>query len=202
MDINVKKEREDRGITQQELADKTGIPKDRISKWETGVGNPKVEDYKKLVAYFTEDVPRGTLSNEMQDNGKDYKSSKRQFNEKDLTMQVLLNISENGKILAEASLKTAEAASITAQSTLKAVESTKIMAENNSKALELVETTAKIAKESLLNDDEILLQALGKLIIRRMGDSWQSEQEAVAVLSQKILKQFEKEKGTHVVVRR
>lgn len=127
---------------------------------------------------------------------------KKQNLGQDLTLTVLLNISENGKILAEANLKTAEAASITAQSTLAAVESTKIMAQNNAKALELVETTVKTAKESLLNDDETLLQALGKLITRKMGDAWQSEEEAVAVLSRQILKQFEKTKGSHVVVHR
>lgn len=56
--MNVKQLREKRGISQQELSTKTGIPKDRIAKWEQGKGSPKVDDARKLEAYFKEDVPR------------------------------------------------------------------------------------------------------------------------------------------------
>lgn len=63
-DMNVKDLREKHNLSQQELSEKTGIPRDRIAKWEQGKGNPKSEDYNILSAFFAaltlEDVPRGT----------------------------------------------------------------------------------------------------------------------------------------------
>lgn len=56
--MNVKLLREQHGLTQQELAAATGIPKDRIGKWEQGKGKPKTEDYKTLEKFFNEHVPR------------------------------------------------------------------------------------------------------------------------------------------------
>lgn len=58
--MNIKEKREKLGITQQELANRTGIPKDRIAKWETGKSNPKVEDYNTLEQFFSDKVPRET----------------------------------------------------------------------------------------------------------------------------------------------
>lgn len=58
--MNIKEKREKLGITQQELANRTGIPKDRIAKWETGKSNPKVEDYNTLEEFFSDKVPRET----------------------------------------------------------------------------------------------------------------------------------------------
>lgn len=48
MVLNIKELREKYGLSQQEFADKTGIPKGRINNWEQGKGHPKVEDYEKL----------------------------------------------------------------------------------------------------------------------------------------------------------
>jgi phage repressor protein C with HTH and peptisase S24 domain len=56
--LKVKEIREKLNLTQQELADKTGIPKDRIAKWEQGKGSPKVEDSLILQGLLEEDVPR------------------------------------------------------------------------------------------------------------------------------------------------
>lgn len=56
--MDVKKLREDSGLSQQELADKTGIPKDRIAKWEQGKVNPKGEDTVTLLNFFKEYVPQ------------------------------------------------------------------------------------------------------------------------------------------------
>jgi phage repressor protein C with HTH and peptisase S24 domain len=47
--------RENKGLTQQELADKAGIPRDRIAKWEQGKGAPKMEDVLKLQKIFGKD---------------------------------------------------------------------------------------------------------------------------------------------------
>lgn len=58
--VNVKLLREKLGISQQELAAKTGIPKDRIAKWEQGKGRPKSEDTAILLSLVEEDVPHGT----------------------------------------------------------------------------------------------------------------------------------------------
>jgi transcriptional regulator with XRE-family HTH domain len=37
------------GITQEELAIISSIPRERIAKWEQGKGNPKAEDTTKLI---------------------------------------------------------------------------------------------------------------------------------------------------------
>lgn len=54
--MNVKALREKKGITQEELAEKTNIPRGRIAKWEQGKGSPKVEDAEKLAAFFAEPI--------------------------------------------------------------------------------------------------------------------------------------------------
>lgn len=46
--MNVKELREKLGLTQEELAANTGIPRDRIAKWEQGKGAPKANDAKIL----------------------------------------------------------------------------------------------------------------------------------------------------------
>jgi transcriptional regulator with XRE-family HTH domain len=51
--MNIKEERLKTGLSQQQLADKTGIPKDRIGKWEQGKGKPKAEDSKILIDFFS-----------------------------------------------------------------------------------------------------------------------------------------------------
>lgn len=56
--MEVKKLRELLNISQQELSDKTGIPKERIAKWEQGRGSPKAEDSKTLEKFFGDKVPR------------------------------------------------------------------------------------------------------------------------------------------------
>lgn len=55
--MNVKELREKNNLSQQELADNTGIPKDRIAKWEQGKGKPKAADSKILDKFFKEFVP-------------------------------------------------------------------------------------------------------------------------------------------------
>lgn len=46
--MDVKTIRESIGLTQTELAELTGIPRDRIAKWEQGKGNPKSYDAELL----------------------------------------------------------------------------------------------------------------------------------------------------------
>lgn len=53
--MNIKALREKKNITQEELSEKTGIPRARIAKWEQGKGNPKVEDLRVLENFFTEE---------------------------------------------------------------------------------------------------------------------------------------------------
>lgn len=57
--MNVKELRTKKGITQEELAAKTGIPRTRIAKWEQGLGNPKPSDHDKLKAFFGEEIHNG-----------------------------------------------------------------------------------------------------------------------------------------------
>jgi transcriptional regulator with XRE-family HTH domain len=54
--MNIKELREALNISQQDLADATGIPRPRIGKWEQGKGSPKAEDYKKLESFFGEQI--------------------------------------------------------------------------------------------------------------------------------------------------
>ena len=46
--LTIKEIREKIGVTQQELAIISNIPRDRIAKWEQGKGNPKTLDYLTL----------------------------------------------------------------------------------------------------------------------------------------------------------
>lgn len=50
--MNIKELRKKLGLSQQALADATGIPKARIGQWEIGKGSPKVEDYETLNNFF------------------------------------------------------------------------------------------------------------------------------------------------------
>ena len=50
-EIDTKKIREEYNLSQQELADKTGIPKGRINAWERRGTIPKMEDYLKIKAF-------------------------------------------------------------------------------------------------------------------------------------------------------
>lgn len=101
--MNVKEIREKLRLSQQELADKTGIPKDRIAKWEQGKGSPKVEDSAILKKFFEEDVPRelneksesyglseGTELIESLHDAKDYLSKRRALKTNDEVLMVPL----------------------------------------------------------------------------------------------------------------
>lgn len=48
--LDIKTLREKAGMTQQELAGKTGIPQGRIAKWEVRGSVPKADDYNKVLA--------------------------------------------------------------------------------------------------------------------------------------------------------
>ena len=61
--MNVRELREKSGLSQQELATATGIPKDRIAKWEQGKGTPKAEDSKVLNNYFKDYLPQNATRN-------------------------------------------------------------------------------------------------------------------------------------------
>ncbi|QES88819.1 helix-turn-helix domain-containing protein [Rhizosphaericola mali] len=50
--MNIKELRKERNLSQQDLADATGISKAKIEKWEVGKGAPKVEDYITLQNFF------------------------------------------------------------------------------------------------------------------------------------------------------
>lgn len=51
--MNIKELREKFGFSQQELADRIGVPKGRVNGWERG-NNPKAEDTKALEKFFSE----------------------------------------------------------------------------------------------------------------------------------------------------
>lgn len=50
--MNVKELRTRYNLTQHELAEKTGLPRARIAKWELGKGRPKADDERLLESFF------------------------------------------------------------------------------------------------------------------------------------------------------
>ncbi len=62
--INVKELRLKKGITQEELAELTGIPRGRINGWEQRGTTPKLEDYRKIIKVLG-DVLETNVSNEI-----------------------------------------------------------------------------------------------------------------------------------------
>lgn len=50
--MNIKELRLKSGLSQQELSDKTGIPKSRIGQWEIDKAKPKKDDYDTLNKFF------------------------------------------------------------------------------------------------------------------------------------------------------
>lgn len=50
--MNIKELRERHGLSQQKLADLTGIPKGRINGWEQNNTKPKADDSKRLEDFF------------------------------------------------------------------------------------------------------------------------------------------------------
>lgn len=59
--MNVKELREKKGLTQDQLSAKSGIPRARIAKWEQGKGSPKAADEKVLLGIFGEVVHNGAV---------------------------------------------------------------------------------------------------------------------------------------------
>jgi len=57
INMDIKQIRDIKGLTQQDVADITGIPRYRIAKWEQGKGKPKAEDAIILKKHFGELYP-------------------------------------------------------------------------------------------------------------------------------------------------
>lgn len=74
--MKIKELRERLGLSQQEFAQRVGIPKPRIAKWEQGKGNPKAVDLEKLKKFFEENVPRETKEKGQGDYLKDRRDKK------------------------------------------------------------------------------------------------------------------------------
>ncbi len=53
--VDIKKLREAKGLTLQKMADLTGIPKDRIARWEQRNSSPKTKDFLILQEFFGAD---------------------------------------------------------------------------------------------------------------------------------------------------
>lgn len=66
--MDVKSNRERLGLTQRELSERTGIPRDRIAAWERKAGKPKAADTAILEKIFGEEVTRGTMVSEPSTN--------------------------------------------------------------------------------------------------------------------------------------
>lgn len=53
----IKELREKRGLSQAQLAQKTGISSQSISKYEHGERNPKIKKWQKLADFFNVSIP-------------------------------------------------------------------------------------------------------------------------------------------------
>lgn len=53
---NIKKYREDRGLTQKQLADMVGKTKNVVSNWENGINSPDTETLEMLMKIFNVDA--------------------------------------------------------------------------------------------------------------------------------------------------
>lgn len=70
--MNIKELRIKHSLSQQDLSDKTGIPKGRINGWEQGKGKPKADDTAVLNEFFSKlevKVSRNRLTVEKGDGG-------------------------------------------------------------------------------------------------------------------------------------
>lgn len=189
----ISKLRDQLNMSQAELASITGIPRDRIAKWEQGKGKPKKDDSDILQNYFREKIPNVVFDDSLMN-----KKTVQKNNNNSTVMQVLLNISENNKMLSEAALKAVEGSNISAQASLLHAQSISKLTDHSNDLMNLVKSTEHAAKENLLNDDEKLVSALGRLVVKRMGVEWHSEQEAVSVLSRRVLESLERSGGNRV----
>lgn len=68
--MNIKILRKQRGLTQEELSNATGIPRGRIAQWELGKANPRANDYKILQEYFKNEY--NEASNIIQESSEKY----------------------------------------------------------------------------------------------------------------------------------
>ena len=71
--LNIKGLRKKLKLSQQGLAEEVGISKSKIGQWEVGNANPKVGDYEKLVAYFSDrlKLPIEAIKNFIESNATD-----------------------------------------------------------------------------------------------------------------------------------
>lgn len=67
--MDVRALREMANMTQVELASMTGIPRERIAKWEQGKGVPKAADQKVLESYFGKKFPNYASVGSLQAQG-------------------------------------------------------------------------------------------------------------------------------------
>lgn len=93
--MNIKELRSKFNLSQQELADQTGIPRTRIAKWEEGKGSPKVDDSKTLVNYFLKLGAKESDSEPL--NTVDFKKTLADLSASTPILQVVLNLSYVGK---------------------------------------------------------------------------------------------------------
>lgn len=96
--MNIKELRAKHNLSQQDLADKTGIPRPRIAKWEEGKGNPKTEDQQKLDKLFAKlgEVPdRGTVAAIITATGHDEQIAQEPQPAKSSLERTLENLSED-----------------------------------------------------------------------------------------------------------
>lgn len=158
--MDVKLLREKINKTQQELADETGIPRDRIAKWEQGKGSPKPEDHAILAKYFSEhireEIPNyGNLIND------------------DFTQKSLLKLIESHKILVESNKTLAD--------------SNKELVQNNTSLTKLVISSTVSAPGGRSEADDAKFSDLLE-VIAGVGSGklkWSSMQEAAAELSKR-----------------
>lgn len=176
--MDVKKEREKAGLTQEELAQKAGIPRDRISKWEQGKGKPKAEDFVNLQRIFgnkvPEYVPRNTKSQKITQKSAIHAGSNIPENESENSfLHAIITLTESNKGLVD--------------SNRTVVETNQVIANTNKVlALKLINQPTEDVPVEIPSDELATIVALRGLVIEMYADLKKTTlEEAEAVLGTK-----------------
>jgi transcriptional regulator with XRE-family HTH domain len=170
--MNIKELRTKHGLSQQDLAVKTGIPRPRIAKWEEGKGSPKREDSQTLDKFFAtlENIVSEEHTQVVEESGNVYEN---------ITSKTLFNISESNKSLAESNAS---------------------LARSNEELVRMVKdrSTADAAPQSATVSAAILPPLLGLLFEIGTGKKYHSVEEMQAVWNNRIAESLGLKKETGI----
>jgi transcriptional regulator with XRE-family HTH domain len=171
----LKELREKYKLSQQDVADGTGIPRGRIAKWEQNKGKPKADDVKTLAKYFAkligEEVPNESQVNDGNDplySKMDKKSDK-----------IIQDLAASSRDHAAADLKRAEA---------------EVLREQNHKRI-IDHITGHANAGSPITLETILPELQEILVDLGTGKRWKSKDDALSAVHNKLFSRLSTEKA-------